>query len=79
MKGVELLTNNYYLFVPKTVDKSTQKELNQIFNNAMNSKVKQSCLNEHGMVDMMDLKQITTFEKTTKNVWVNLTKHVQKQ
>lgn len=79
IKGVDQLTNNYYLFVPKTVDKSTQKELNQIFNDAIGSKVKQSCLNEHGTVETMDLNQISMFEKTMKIIWVNFTKHVQKQ
>lgn len=79
IKGLDNLTNNYYLFVPKTVETSVAQELNTIFNSAINDSVRENCDNERGVVETLQFINSEKSHQTNLTQWKLITKGIQKQ
>lgn len=79
VRGLENLVNSYYIWVPRNTDRAIQQELNQIFNSAMSTKVKESCADERGVAETASLDQLSTIDRNNKANWTNLTRHLEKQ
>lgn len=80
VKGVEQLTNSYYIFVPRTVDAKIAQDLNRIFNNAANSDAfKEVCANERGTVENVPFGQTEKMHQSNMQQWSRLTRGISKQ
>lgn len=79
IKGLEHLLNNYWLFVPKTVDKQIQRELNSIFVSSINQRVRENCKDENGVLDIQPFEKLELIDRFNRTNWSNLTKHMEKQ
>lgn len=79
VKGLENLTNSYYIFVPRTIDVTTVQELNRIFNTAINDAVRESCNNERGVVEIVPFDRIEKLHQTNQTQWRQITQSITKQ
>ena len=79
VKGLENLTNSYFIFLPKSVDVSVARELNQLFNNAINDAVRESCNGEHGQVELTSFENTEKVHQSNQNQWRQLTQGIVKQ
>ncbi len=78
-KGLEGMTNSYLLFVPKEVDAATRRELNSIFTQAINQKLRDACKDEGGVVAPVAFDKLESVNDNYKQTWVNITRHLPKQ
>lgn len=80
IKGVNNLTNGYYVFVPRSVDASVAQELNRIFTNAANSDAfKEVCANERGTVEPVQFNQTEKLHKDNIKEWQQAAQGIVKQ
>jgi tripartite-type tricarboxylate transporter receptor subunit TctC len=80
IKGVEQLTNGYYIFVPRTVDAKIAQDLNRIFNNAANSDAfKEICTGERGTVESVTFVQTEKMHQSNMQQWTRLARGIAKQ
>lgn len=79
VKGLDNLTNNYYVFVPRTVEPAIAQELNQIFNSAINDAVRESCNNERGVVEIAPFERTDRLHQTNQTQWRQITQGIVKQ
>lgn len=79
VKGLDNLTNSYYVFVPRSVDSSTAQELNRIFNTAINDAVRESCTNERGVVEIVPFDRAEKLHQTNQAQWRQITQGITKQ
>lgn len=80
IKGVDNLTNGYYIFVSKDLDPAIAQEFNQIFSNAANSDTfKENCANERGVVNTVQYNQSEKLHRTNIKEWQKLTHGFAKQ
>lgn len=79
MKGLELATNSYLLFVPTTVDVETRRELHGIFARAVNKKLIDACNDESGVINTTTFEKQESIHNTYKQNWANITRGMQKQ
>jgi tripartite-type tricarboxylate transporter receptor subunit TctC len=73
-KGLEGVTNDYFLFVHKSVDEATKKELNSIFRQAITSstRIKELCTDDFGTVANTPYEQLTIINTGNATKWSNL-------
>ena len=76
ISGLENVTNDYIIFVDKSVDLRTRTELNSILNSAINEKVVTTCENEFGTISKIDITNSNDLHKTNKKNWTDLTKNI---
>lgn len=79
VKGLENLTNNYYLFLPRSIDSLIARELNRIFNAAINNTVRESCNNERGIVEIVSFDRTEKLHQTNQTQWRQITQGITKQ
>lgn len=80
IKGVNGLTNSYYIFVSKSVDPVVAQELNRIFTNAANSDAfKEVCANERGIVEPVTWANTEKMHKANMKEWQQLAQGIEKQ
>lgn len=80
IKGVNNLTNGYYVFVSKNLDPAIAQDFNQIFSNAANSNTfKEVCANERGTVDPVMFSQTEQLHQDNIKEWQKLAHGVTKQ
>lgn len=79
VKGLDNLTNSYYVFVPRSTDNATTQELNRIFNNAINEAVRESCNNERGVVEIVSFDRAEKLHQTNQTQWRQITQGIAKQ
>jgi tripartite-type tricarboxylate transporter receptor subunit TctC len=79
VKGLDNLTNNYYVFVPRSVDIATTQELSRIFNSAINEAVRESCNNERGVVEIVPFDRAEKLHQTNQAQWRQITQGIAKQ
>lgn len=79
VKGLENLTNSYYLFLPKTAETAVVKEFNSIFNKAITETVRDSCNNEKGVVELLAVENAEQLHQTNLNQWKLITRGIAKQ
>jgi tripartite-type tricarboxylate transporter receptor subunit TctC len=72
-KALSNMTAGYWFFIPKSVDKAVQKDLNRIFTSAIDSKVKGSCAAERGTIIPVAFEKLDELHETNKKNWKNLT------
>lgn len=72
-KSLSDMTAGYWFFIPKSVDKTVQKELNRIFTSAIDSKVKASCAAERGTINPVAFEKLDELHETNKKNWKSLT------
>jgi tripartite-type tricarboxylate transporter receptor subunit TctC len=72
-KSLSDMNAGYWFFIPKTVDKSVQKDLNRIFTSAIDSKVKAACASERGTINPVAFEKLDELHETNKKNWKNLT------
>lgn len=79
VKGLDNLTNSYYVFVPRSTDAATAQELNRIFNTAINDAVRESCNNERGIVEIVPFDRTEKLHQTNQAQWRQITQGIAKQ
>lgn len=80
IKGVDQLTNTFYIFAPRTLDATTAQELNMIFNAAAKSdQYKEACQNERGQVEAITLDQAARLHQSNIQKWQKFTQGIVKQ
>ena len=80
IKGVNNLTNGYYIFVAKNLDPVVAQEFNQIFSKAANSDTfKEVCANERGTVDTVMFSQTDKVHQDNIKQWQKFAQGVAKQ
>jgi tripartite-type tricarboxylate transporter receptor subunit TctC len=79
VKGLENLTNSYYIFLPKHVDMDTYREISQLFNNSIDSAVRESCNNEKGVVEITTHDKADKLHQATQARWKQITGEIVKQ
>ena len=79
IKGLELATNSYLLFVPKEVDESTRRELHGIFTQAINTRLVEACRDESGVISPSSYEKQEVIHNTYKKNWVAITRGMTKQ
>ena len=79
VKGLDNLTNNYYVFVPRSADIATTQELSRIFNSAINEAVRESCNNERGVVEIVPFDRAEKLHQTNQAQWRQITQGIAKQ
>lgn len=79
VRGLDNLTNNYYVFVPRSVDPATAQELNRIFNSAINDAVRESCNNERGVVEIVPFDRTEKLHQINQSQWRQITQGIAKQ
>jgi hypothetical protein len=72
-KSLSDMTAGYWFFIPKSVDKNVQKDLNRIFTSAVDSKVKGACAAERGTINSVAFEKLDELHETNKKNWKNLT------
>jgi tripartite-type tricarboxylate transporter receptor subunit TctC len=73
-KGLEGVTNDYFLFVHQSVDEATKKELNSIFRQAITSstRIKELCTDDFGTVANTPYEQLNIINTGNVTKWSNL-------
>ena len=79
VKGLNNLTNNYYIFVPRNTDQALAQELNRIFNTAINEAVRESCSNERGLTELVPFDRTEKLHQTNQTQWRQITQGIVKQ
>lgn len=80
VKGVEQLTNSFYIFAPHTLDATTAQEFNKIFNKAADSDVfKKACVAEQGIVETVAVDKTDQLHRYNIQRWKKLTHGISKQ
>lgn len=80
IKGVDQLTNSFYIFAPSTLDAVVAQEFNAIFNAAANSEqYKEACLSERGQVEAITLDQAARLHQSNLQKWQRFTQGIVKQ
>lgn len=80
VKGVEHLTNNFYILVPRTTDTKLAQDFNKIFNNAANSDAfKEICSGERGVVESVSFDRTEKEHQANIQQWKQLTRGITKQ
>lgn len=80
LRGVENLTIDYFIFVPRSVDDNTARQLNQIFNRAAVSEaVKTACANQSGVVEITEFSQLEQIDRANQARWKFFTRNIEKQ
>lgn len=70
IKGVDQLTNTFYIFAPRTLDNATARELNAIFYTATKSdRYKEACLRERGQINAVTLDQAEQLHQSNIEKW----------
>jgi hypothetical protein len=72
-KSLSDMNAGYFLFIPKSVDKNVQRDLNRIFTSAIDSKVKGACAAERGTINPVAFEKLDELHETNKKNWKNLT------
>jgi tripartite-type tricarboxylate transporter receptor subunit TctC len=72
-KSLSDMNAGYWLFIPKSVDKNVQRDLNRIFTSAIDSKVKGACAAERGTINPVAFEKLDELHETNKKNWKNLT------
>lgn len=66
--------------MPKTVDESTARKLNKIFNQAiLSQEVTASCTRESGVVEITEFNQLGKVDRDNRALWKSFTKDFPKQ
>jgi tripartite-type tricarboxylate transporter receptor subunit TctC len=79
VKGLDNLTNSYYVFVPRSTDTAVAQELNKIFNSAINDAVRESCNNERGVVEIIPFERTERLHQNNQVQWRQITQGIVKQ
>jgi tripartite-type tricarboxylate transporter receptor subunit TctC len=80
LRGVENLTIDYFIFVPRSVDDRTAQQLNQIFNQAaVGEAVGAGCANQSGVVEITEFSQLERVNRSNQARWRFFTKDIDKQ
>ncbi len=79
IKSLSELTSNYWFFVPKTMNNTVQRELNEILTAAVNKKVIDDCAAEYGNIVILPFDKLATFNEKQNNAWKNITAGIEKQ
>ena len=79
VKGLENVTVDFIMMVDKKTDTATLKELNSIFNQAIDSKVEKRCTDDHGFISKISLDQAKEMHQTSKSIWSKFTQGMEKQ
>jgi len=79
VKGLNNLTNSYYVFAPHNVDQVLVQELNRIFNTAINEAVRESCNNERGLTELVPFDRTEKLHQNTQVQWRQITQGITKQ
>ena len=80
VKGVDQLTNSFYIFAPRTLDINTAQEFNKIFNLAASSNTfKEACVNEQGLVETVMFDQAEKLHQSNIQRWQRFTHGISKQ
>jgi tripartite-type tricarboxylate transporter receptor subunit TctC len=79
VKGLDNLTNNYYVFVPRSTDTAIAQELNRIFNSAINDAVRENCNNERGVIEIVTFDRTERLHQTNQAQWRQITHGIAKQ
>lgn len=79
VKGLNNLTNNYYIFVPRGIDQALVQELNRIFNTAINEAVRESCNNERGVPELVPFDRTEKLHQNNQLQWRQITQGITKQ
>jgi tripartite-type tricarboxylate transporter receptor subunit TctC len=79
VKGLDNLTNSYYIFLPRAVDVAVTQELNRIFNTAINPAVRESCSNERGLTELIPFDRTEKLHQTNQIQWRQITQGISKQ
>lgn len=72
-KSLSDMNAGYFFFIPKSVDKTVQRDLNRIFTSAIDSKVKGACAAERGTINPVAFEKLDELHETNKKNWKNLT------
>jgi tripartite-type tricarboxylate transporter receptor subunit TctC len=73
VNGLENITNDYFYFVSKSIDRSTRQELNRILNNAYTERTKFLCEDDFGELVKSPFNQIDIIHQANKSRWEKLT------
>jgi tripartite-type tricarboxylate transporter receptor subunit TctC len=79
VKGLEKLTNNYFIFVHMSASSDFKKEISDIFNKSINEKVKDGCSNENGVTQSLNFINSDAVHKTNMQNWQRFTQGIVKQ
>lgn len=80
IKGVDQLTNSFYIFAPKTLDPVVAREFNSIFNAAVNSSpYKETCASERGTVESLSFDQAERLHQSNIQKWRRFAQGIPKQ
>jgi tripartite-type tricarboxylate transporter receptor subunit TctC len=79
IRGMDNLTNSYYMFVPNKVNSNIAKELSIIFNGASNVVVKDGCDNERGLIKLVPFEQTEKLHQSNFQQWKQITEGIPKQ
>jgi tripartite-type tricarboxylate transporter receptor subunit TctC len=72
-KSLSDMTAGYWFFIPKTVDKNVQRDLNKIFTSSFDAKVRSACAAEKGTVNLVPFDKLDSLHENHKKNWKNLT------
>jgi tripartite-type tricarboxylate transporter receptor subunit TctC len=80
VRGVEQLTNGFYIFAPRSLDATVAQEFNKIFNSAAESGAfKEVCTSERGMVETVAFDQTEKLHQFSIQKWKRFTQGISKQ
>jgi len=73
IEGLDMLVNNYNIFVSKTLPVAQQQELNTIFNNAFSEVVRENCENDFGQLVKSSYAQAGKLHQDNIVAWRRIT------
>ena len=79
VKGLEKMTNNYFMFTHQSVSNDFKKEISDIFNRAVNDQVRDGCVNENGVLETLNFANSDRVHKANTGHWEKLTQGFKKQ
>lgn len=79
IEGLDILVNNYSIFVSKTLPVAQQQELNSIFNNAFNEGVRENCENDFGRLVKSTYAQAGKLHQENIAAWRRITQGIPKE
>jgi len=78
ISGLTEIVNDYFIFAPNNVDELVKKELNEIFNKAINEKVTRICQDAYGNIRQLSYPEATQLQKIKEESWKRITSTIEK-
>ena len=79
VKGLDNVTNDYFMFVSSKTDTITRQELGRLFDANINDRTKALCEDDFGTVTVTPNNRLDALHQQTKSRWIQLTQGIARE